>query len=380
MHLLICADDSEPELRLEIAQAFPEAAVHEEKPSLLAAGFPLPSGQQLPYLVFARQLFPHVSPTKADSISGWARAIFEHLVGCLPENENEPWALHVEPHYGTRSTHRMGARAWHSVSAHSRQSIQAARPTRPDAIAGKHRCLLIRQAVLELLKEKRRQLLRQLRAEPGPFVPKDSLVQVLLTSPDSGFISFAPAPMPFEQRHIISPFPAGEVPLASDKLAPSRAFAKLLEAEARFGRSIRPGETCVDLGASPGSWTYVAVNRGARVVAVDRSPLREDLMYHPQVKFRNVDAFAFEPRQLVDWLLCDVIAAPERSADLLLKWLRHGWCHNFVVTIKMKQDGSEGVLKMLKAELPACTRELILMKLCANKKEVCAFGSVACGS
>ena len=90
----------------------------------------------------------------------------------------------------------------------------------------------------------------------------------------------------------------------------SRAFAKLAEAELRLGRRIAARDTCVDLGASPGSWTYVAVRRGARVTAVDRADLREDLMQHKNVRFERGDAFRFEPASPVDWLLCDVQRFP----------------------------------------------------------------------
>jgi 23S rRNA (cytidine2498-2'-O)-methyltransferase len=236
-----------------------------------------------------------------------------------------------------------------------------------------------------MLQRKRRHLLRQLRIEPVPFTPNDSLVQVLLTAPDSGFISVTPLPTPFEQRHVISPFPKGEVPLASDKAAPSRAFAKLVEAERRLGRAIQAGETCVDLGAAPGSWTYVAVRRGAKVLAVDRSPLREDLMQNRQVEFISGDAFRFELpgygvtrlQHPVDWLLCDVIAEPARSAKLLLDWLQRRWCRRFVVTIKLRDASGLDALTMLKRELPRLTSELYLMRLCANKKEACAFGAAA---
>jgi 23S rRNA (cytidine2498-2'-O)-methyltransferase len=233
---------------------------------------------------------------------------------------------------------------------------------------------LIREALLDLLQRKRRHLLRRLRAEPGPFAAEDSLVQLLLTGPEAGYLSVARAPMPFEQRHLISPFGKGEAPGASDKLAPSRAFAKLVEAELRLGRRIQAGETCVDLGAAPGSWTYVAVQRGARVLAVDPSPLREDLMRHGQVQFHAGDAFRFAPPRPVDWLLCDVIAAPERTAALLLEWLRRAWCRRFVVTLKLKDATGADALEKLKRELPPLTRELFLTRLCANKKEVCAFG------
>ena len=73
---------------------------------------------------------------------------------------------------------------------------------------------------------------------------------------------------------MIAPMTGGIAETPADRDAPSRAFAKLVEAELRFGENIAVGQTCVDLGSSPGSWAYVAVRRGARVVAIDRSPLR----------------------------------------------------------------------------------------------------------
>ena len=48
----------------------------------------------------------------------------------------------------------------------------------------------------------------------------------------------------------------------------SRAAFKLLELDERF-RLIKRGARVVDLGAAPGGWTQVAVQRGARVVGVD---------------------------------------------------------------------------------------------------------------
>ncbi|HEY3500422.1 MAG TPA: SAM-dependent methyltransferase, partial [Polyangiaceae bacterium] len=133
----------------------------------------------------------------------------------------------------------------------------------------------------------------------------------------------------------------------------------------------------VDLGASPGSWTYVCVQRGALVTAVDRSELRADLMRHPNVRFQRGDAFRFEPKQPVSWLVCDVIARAERSAELLSRWLRERWCRHFVVTLKIDDDEAGAVLSKLGRDLPSLTREFWLLRLSANKKEVCAFGARA---
>ena len=106
------------------------------------------------------------------------------------------------------------------------------------------------------------------------------------------------------------------------------------------------------------------------------------VMRSRQLEFRSGDAFRFQPPRPVDWLLCDVIAAPERTAALLLEWLRRGWCRYFAVTLKVGEGQMTGgercgmeVLADLKCELPPLARELFLTRLCANKREVCAFGS-----
>jgi 23S rRNA (cytidine2498-2'-O)-methyltransferase len=237
---------------------------------------------------------------------------------------------------------------------------------------------LIRASLLEQLKKKRRRLLRNLQSEPGPFTPATSLVQVLLNNPEEGFISVAPAPLPWHNAHLVSPYPKGEVPVAADKSAPSRAFAKLVEAELRLGKQIGRSETCVDLGAAPGSWTYMAVQRGAKVTAVDRSTLRDDLMRHRNLRFESGDAFKFKPPGPVDWLLCDVIAPPERTAGLLCDWLCNRWCRHFIVTLKLKDDSaSREVLTRLKQELPALADPLFITRLSANKKEAAVFGIIA---
>jgi 23S rRNA (cytidine2498-2'-O)-methyltransferase len=176
-------------------------------------------------------------------------------------------------------------------------------------------------------------------------------------------------------RAIVSRFPRGFVPIAEDRRAPSRAFAKLVEAELHLGRQIAKGEVCVDLGASPGSWSYVALQRGAQVTAIDRAELRDDLMQNPRLHFEVADAFKYKPTSVVDWLLCDVIAAPQRSIDLLLEWLSERQMRHFVVTIKFKGGDEYRVLDQLKQQAPPLCTQFGLKRLSANKNEVCAFGT-----
>lgn len=137
------------------------------------------------------------------------------------------------------------------------------------------------------------------------------------------------------------------------------------------------GEVCVDLGSSPGGWAWVALRRGASVTAVDRSPLREDLMEHRRLTFVRGDAFKFEPAQPVDWLFSDVIAYPARILELLTQWVTQRWCRRFCVTIKFQGREDYAILIDYAQMLSAHTTSFALRRLKVNKNEVTAYGEVA---
>jgi 23S rRNA (cytidine2498-2'-O)-methyltransferase len=375
-HVVLWAADSEADLFSEARRSLPEARLTRHPSALLEAELPGAAHRALPQMAFARQWLAGAVPVLAGSIREWAEAVAGDVRSGLPEDR--PWLLDVQPHYGEAPAHRIGARAWHTLrKSGSVPPREQPRGVAPDPEAGRRRCELIRQAVIEVLKKSRRHLLRNLRPHPLPFTPEDSLAQVLLTSPGEGFISVRPTPLPSQLWHLVSPFPCGIVEVPPDRDAPSRAFAKLVESGLRLGDQIEPGQICVDLGAAPGSWTYAAARRGARVTAVDRSPLRSDLMESRNVRFTPGDAFTFRPDKPVDWLLCDVIAEPERSVRLLLDWARAGWCRRFVVTLKLREGDAIETLEVLKREMPACSERWCVKKLTSNKKEVCVFGVVA---
>jgi 23S rRNA (cytidine2498-2'-O)-methyltransferase len=342
MHLLLSAEECEAFLLDELRRGWPGGS-HLALGGQWVSTDAVLQADRPPCLVFARQVLPDAREETAASISAWSERLLAAVVSGLPEDQ--PWLLHVEPHFGTGT-------------------------------AGRNRCRLIVDSLREKLQRKHRGRLRSWRIEPEPFSTRHSLVQLVLTEPEHGWLSVATAPQPHCFRAVISPFSKGAIPIGSDKAAPSRAFTKLVEAELRLGRRIEAGETCVDLGASPGSWSYVALNRGARVLAVDRSPLRDDLMRHSKLTFHKGDAFSFVPDAPVDWLLCDVIAAPERSIELVLDWARLRRTRHFVVTIKFKGTDDYAVLEPLKQVLPPLCDEFFLTRLCANKNEACVFGTL----
>lgn len=91
----------------------------------------------------------------------------------------------------------------------------------------------------------------------------------------------------------------------------------------RLGRWPKTGERCLDLGASPGSWTWVLQGLGAHVLAVDRAPLTDDIAKLPHVTVRKQDAFLIQPEELaeMDWIFSDVICYPEKLLDWIQKCL-----------------------------------------------------------
>jgi 23S rRNA (cytidine2498-2'-O)-methyltransferase len=138
-----------------------------------------------------------------------------------------------------------------------------------------------------------------------------------------------------------SPFPNGEVAFVEDKSGPpNRAYLKLWEALVRLGRWPQPGERCLDLGASPGGWTWVLARLGATVLAVDKAPLDPKVAAMPGVDWRGESAFSLEPESVaaVDWLFSDIVCYPERLLRLVERWRGSGLVKNFVCTIKFQGE------------------------------------------
>jgi 23S rRNA (cytidine2498-2'-O)-methyltransferase len=114
---------------------------------------------------------------------------------------------------------------------------------------------------------------------------------------------------------------------------PSRAYLKLWELFARLGVWPKAGQSCVDLGACPGGWTWVLAGLGAQVVAVDKAPLEPRVANTPGVECRQESAFGLKPWP-VDWMFSDVICEPARLLKMVERWLPVA--KNMVCTLKFK--------------------------------------------
>jgi 23S rRNA (cytidine2498-2'-O)-methyltransferase len=169
-----------------------------------------------------------------------------------------------------------------------------------------------------------------------------------------------------------SPFPEGEVRFVENKTGPpNRAYLKLWEVFTRFGVRPGPDDHCLDLGASPGGWTWVLAELGCRVTAVDRSPLVPALMDNPRVTFRTGSAFGVDPRRVadeygaVDWLVWDVACYPERLLTWVRRWLEHGPECDMVCTVKFQGETDMATVAAFKS-IPGSR----LVHLAHNKHEL----------
>lgn len=194
--------------------------------------------------------------------------------------------------------------------------------------------LVVEAFIAELRKEQRSLARRRAQPDAVPAV----LAQVLLMDVDAAWVSAAPVQSLHPRASWPSRLPAGLAEVADDDVAPASSYRKLVEALACMGEHPQPGQTAVDLGASPGGWTQVLRRHRADVIAVDRAPLAPHLARDPHVRCVGGDAFAWRPPQPVDWLVSDLIAFPERVAELLGVWCGQRMAQQMVVQMKFRGD------------------------------------------
>jgi len=168
--------------------------------------------------------------------------------------------------------------------------------------------------------------------------------------------------------HCSSPFPNGEIRFVEDRGGPpNRAYLKLWEALTIAGRHPGCGSLCLDLGSSPGGWSWALHKLGARVISVDKAPLEPSTAALPGIDFRRASAFSLDPAAIgpIDWLFSDVICYPARLLRLVETWLASGLARNFVCTLKF-----QGATDMQTAGRFAAIPGSRLVHLCHNKHEL----------
>ena len=151
---------------------------------------------------------------------------------------------------------------------------------------------------------------------------------------------------------------------------PNRAYLKLWEALTVFGDYPQPGELCVELGSSPGGWTWVLQGLGAKVWSYDKAPLDPKIAVLPGVTHHEQSGFSLVPEKLppVDWLLSDMACYPEKLFTLVKDWIDFGNCRRIVATLKFQQGTDYAIVREF-ATIPGGR----LVHLSQNKHELTFF-------
>jgi 23S rRNA (cytidine2498-2'-O)-methyltransferase len=166
-----------------------------------------------------------------------------------------------------------------------------------------------------------------------------------------------------------SPMPNGEWNFNEDKQnPPSRAYLKLWELFARTGVYPQKNDSCLDLGASPGGWTWVLSKLSKKVLAFDKSPLDASIMALPNVEYIAQDAFKIKLSDYpeANWVLSDVVCYPDKLYDFICDLLSNFPNKNYVFTIKFQGDDHSAVERF--KNLPGT-----LLHLSHNKHELTWF-------
>lgn len=152
---------------------------------------------------------------------------------------------------------------------------------------------------------------------------------------------------------------------------PNRAYLKLWEALTLARQLPEPGQICLDLGASPGGWTWVLARLGATVAAVDRAGLVPELEAAKNVTTLQADAFKLSladvPKQ-PDWIFSDIIAYPDRLFDLAEYWCSALPEAGVILTVKCQGEVDAAGIDRFRG-IPNGQ----LLHLAANKHELTFF-------
>lgn len=170
----------------------------------------------------------------------------------------------------------------------------------------------------------------------------------------------------------LSDWPGGEVRYRREEGQLSRAKFKLLEAFDSFDLPVPAGGRALDLGAAPGGWTSLLLEKGLQVTAVDTGDLGEALVGHPSLTFlkQNVEDVSFPPESF-DLVTCDMSWNPLNTARMVARLapsVKQG--AYLVLTVKLMLENPTRTIRLVKEALAGDYQVLRVKQLFHNRDEV----------
>ncbi|MFC0332644.1 SAM-dependent methyltransferase [Paenibacillus sepulcri] len=155
-------------------------------------------------------------------------------------------------------------------------------------------------------------VLTELGSEPAMQSP--DLILSIYAGPEEFYVGWG---TPEEQ---LSDWPGGAIRFQREDGQISRAKFKLLEAERTFKLDFAEYGEALDIGAAPGGWTHLLLDRGLRVTSVDPADLHPSLASYHRLTYlkKNASDVKFNP-ETFDLLVCDMSWSPMQMAKLVLE-------------------------------------------------------------
>jgi 23S rRNA (cytidine2498-2'-O)-methyltransferase len=152
----------------------------------------------------------------------------------------------------------------------------------------------------------------------------------------------------------------------------SRAKFKLMEAEDVFGLDFSGYRNALDIGAAPGGWSSLLLERGLSVTAIDPADMHPSLLKHPKFTYLKKNASNVKLRdKSFDLFVCDMSWEPRRMAQLvanLLSALAPGG--TVITTVKLMHGKPFATLRDVEAAFEGRLRLVQAKQLFHNREEV----------
>jgi 23S rRNA (cytidine2498-2'-O)-methyltransferase len=168
------------------------------------------------------------------------------------------------------------------------------------------------------------------------------VLDIVLIEPSQWAIGWHPVPkLTGANANSVLPtmWPGGVQPLDPPRDVISRAYFKAAEAIAWSGFDLRPGDTAVEVGASPGGACSLLLEMGLNVVGIDPAEMAPEVLEHKN--FRHIRARAGDlPRsefQGAKWLLVDSNVRPDQTLTTVEHIVMHraSTIRGMILTLKL---------------------------------------------
>jgi 23S rRNA (cytidine2498-2'-O)-methyltransferase len=216
-----------------------------------------------------------------------------------------------------------------------------------------------------------RAIVEQVGVPVGLAEPGDVVADVIVAAGEPAWLGLHR----HDDTHVAGP--GGAIPVDVPSDAPSRAYAKVLEAIAWAELPVGAGQIALEIGAAPGGAALALARRGLEVYAVDPGDVVADpAIHHLRTKVGALRWEQLPPR--VDWLLLDVNLAPQvalHEVARLIPPLRDQ-LRGAILTLKLNEWSFVDELPALIARIAGFGLPRVRVRhLPSNRREVCAVAT-----